>query len=208
MATVASAIAAGASLSDACNVANIAAGIVVGKHRTATATPREIMDYAFGPSASDKIVDSVTLLERIKEFRKEGKKIVFTNGCFDLLHIGHITYLNGACALGDLLVVGVNTDSSVHRLKGENRPIIPQEERSHVIAALECVDYVVLFDEDTPLNLIERIHPDVLVKGSDYTREQVVGHDIVESYGGTIALLPIVNSTSTTDIINRIKENF
>ncbi|MBT4484705.1 MAG: D-glycero-beta-D-manno-heptose 1-phosphate adenylyltransferase, partial [Candidatus Latescibacteria bacterium] len=179
-----------------------------GKHQTATASPGEIMSYAFGPSASGKIVDRDTLEKRVEELKKAGRKIVFTNGCFDLLHIGHITSLNEARGLGDVLIVGLNTDSSVCRLKGENRPIIPEEERSHVLAALECVDYVALFDEDTPVELIKAVHPDVLVKGSDYTVEQVVGHDFVQSYGGIVHIMPIVNNMSTSTIINRIKENF
>ncbi|MFC1693637.1 D-glycero-beta-D-manno-heptose 1-phosphate adenylyltransferase [Candidatus Latescibacterota bacterium] len=208
VAVIAAAVSAGAPLADACSVATIASGIVVGKHRTATATPEEIMDYAFGPSASEKIVDKKTIIERAAELKKAGKKVVFTNGCFDLLHIGHITYLKEARDLGDALIVGLNTDRSVHRLKGNNRPIIPQEERSHVLAALECVDYVILFDEDTPLELISGIRPDVLVKGANYTREQVVGHDIVESDGGSVILIPVVNNMSTTALIERIKDNF
>ncbi len=205
-ATVSASVAAGIPLADACYVANIAAGIVVGKHQTATASPEEILEYAFGVSASDKIVTVDVLQKRIEELKKEGHKIVFTNGCFDLLHLGHITYLNEARALGDILVVGINTDRSVRALKGAKRPIIPEEERSHVIAALECVDFVILFDGDTPLQLIKDIRPDVLVKGADYTKETVVGYDIVESYGGTVVLLPLVGNASTTSIINRIKE--
>ena len=163
-------------------------------------------EYAFGVSASDKIVTVDILQKRIEELKKEGHKILFTNGCFDLLHLGHITYLNEARSLGDILVVGINTDRSVRALKGVKRPIIPEEERSHVIAALECVNFVILFDEDTPLQLIKDIRPDVLVKGADYTKEAVVGYDVVESYGGTVALLPLVGNASTTSIINRIKE--
>lgn len=207
IAVVSSAVAAGAALEDACNIANIAAGIVVGKRRTATVSPQDILDYAFGPSASGKIVGREMLMERVAELKKEGRKIVFTNGCFDILHMGHIAYLNESRGLGDVLIVGLNTDSSVRRLKGENRPIIPEEERSHVLAALECVDYIILFDEDTPLDLIKAIRPDVLVKGADYTVEQVVGHDIVESYGGTVHLMPVVSNMSTTTIINRIKDS-
>ena len=208
IASIASAIAGGASLADACYVANFAAGIVVGKHQTATTTPEEIMAYAFGPLASDKIVNVEILLERLEELKKSGKKIVFTNGCFDLLHVGHITYLNDARGLGDILVVGMNTDSSVRSLKGENRPIIPEQERSHLIAALECVDYVIMFNEDTPLDLIKKIRPDYLVKGADYLKEEVVGFDFVESYGGKVILLPLIDNISTSNIINRIKEKF
>ena len=207
IATMAAAVTGGAQLSDACFVANFAAGIVVGKHQTATTTPGEIMSYAFGPSAAHKIIDEATLLNRIEELKKTGKKIVFTNGCFDLLHVGHITYLNEARGLGDSLIIGLNTDRSTRALKGNNRPILPEQERSHLLAALECVDYVILFDEDTPLELIKKIRPDVLVKGADYTKEEVVGHDVVESYGGIVSLISLVDNVSTSDIIKRIKEN-
>lgn len=206
IATVAAAVAAHAELADACFVANIAAGIVVGKRQTATAGPEEIMAYAFGQTASEKIVTLDELASRIAELKRAGMKIVFTNGCFDLLHVGHITYLNDARGLGDVLVVGLNTDRSIRSIKGPSRPIIPEQERSHVLAALECVGYVVLFDEETPLDLIRAIKPDILVKGADYTKEQVVGHDIVESYGGTVSLIPLVDNASTSSIIKRIKE--
>jgi D-beta-D-heptose 7-phosphate kinase / D-beta-D-heptose 1-phosphate adenosyltransferase len=206
IATVATAVSAGASLSDACQIANIAAGIVVGKHQTATATPEEIMAYAFGQTSSEKIVDRKTLISRVEELKRAGMKIVFTNGCFDLLHIGHITYLNEARGLGDVLIVGLNTDRSVRALKGNLRPIIPEEERSHVLAALESVGYVALFDEDTPLDLIREIRPDILAKGADYSKDTVVGHEVVESYGGKVALIPLVDDASTSDIINRIRE--
>ena len=205
--TIGAACSGGAPLTDACFVANIAAGIVVGKHRTATTTPVEIMAYAFGPSAASKIIDLETLLSRIVELRRNRKKIVFTNGCFDLLHVGHIAYLNEARGFGDVLVVGLNTDRSVRILKGPSRPIIPEQERSHLLAALECIDYVVLFDQETPRELITRIRPDILVKGADYTRDEVVGHDIVESYGGEVRLIELVKDISTTDIINRIRNS-
>ena len=208
IATLGTAVASGASPADACYVANIAAGIVVGKHQTAATTPDEIMAYAFGPSTSDKIVDINILLERLDELKKAGRKIVFTNGCFDLLHVGHITYLNEARGLGDILVVGLNTDRSVRALKGENRPILPEQERSHLLAALECIDYVILFDAETPLELIKKIRPDFLVKGADYAKEEVVGYDFVESYGGRVVLLPLIDTISTSNIINRIKEKF
>jgi len=206
IATVSCGVAAGASLEDACTVANIAAGIVVGKHRTATATPGEILDYAFGASSSEKIVDRETIAVRAAELKRAKRRIVFTNGCFDLLHMGHITYLNDARRLGDALVVGLNTDASVRRLKGGDRPIIPEQERSHVLAALECVDYVVPFDEDTPIELIKTVRPDVLVKGADYTVEEVVGHDVVQSWGGAVHLIPVVESLSTSAIIERIRK--
>jgi D-beta-D-heptose 7-phosphate kinase/D-beta-D-heptose 1-phosphate adenosyltransferase len=207
IAAIAASLAAGANLAESCTLATFAAGIVVGKHHTATATPSEILDYAFGTSSSDKIIDLDTIVRRTEEYRKTGRTIVFTNGCFDILHMGHITYLNEARGHGDVLIVGVNTDASIRRLKGPSRPIIPEIERSHVLASLECVDHVVLFDEDTPLELIQSIRPDILVKGADYTREQVVGHDIVESYGGEVRLIPVVGSLSTSAIIDRIKKS-
>lgn len=207
IAAVSAAVAGGKSLTDACYVANIAAGIVVGKHRTAVASPQEIMSYAFGPSTSDKIVDRETLARRLAEIRKTGRRIVFTNGCFDLLHVGHITYLNDARGLGDILVIGLNTDRSIRALKGDQRPIISQEERSHMLAALECVDFVVLFDEDTPVDLISLVRPDILAKGADYTKDQVVGADIVEAYGGSVSLIPLVDNISTTTIINKIRNS-
>ncbi len=207
IAAVSAAVAGGKSLTDACYVANIAAGIVVGKHRTAVASPQEIMSYAFGPSTSDKIVDRETLARRLAEIRKTGRRIVFTNGCFDLLHVGHITYLYDARGLGDVLVIGLNTDRSIRALKGRQRPIISQEERSHMLAALECVDFVVLFDEDTPVDLISLIRPDILAKGADYTKDQVVGADIVEAYGGSVSLIPLVDNISTTTIINKIRNS-
>ncbi len=208
IATMASAVAGGANLSDSCHAANIAAGIVVGKRQTAAATPEEIIAYAFGQIVSDKIINLSKLIPLVEELKKNGMKIVFTNGCFDLLHVGHIKYLNEARGLGDVLIVGLNTDRSIRALKGSSRPIMPEDERSHVLAALESVGYVVLFDEDTPLDLIRNIRPDVLVKGADYTKEQVVGHDVVESYGGKVALIPLVDNASTSQIINRIRERY
>ena len=146
--------------------------------------------------------------KRFDELKKSGRKSVFTNGCFDLLHVGHITYLNEARGLGDILVVGLNTDRSVRALKGENRPILPEQERSYLLAALECIDYVILFDAETPLELIKEIRPDFLVKGADYSKEEVVGYNLVESYGGKVVLLPLIDTISTSNIINRIKEKF
>lgn len=207
IATIGTAVSSGTSLADACFVANIAAGIVVGKHRAATASPKEIMDYAFGPSAAEKIVDRATLLAHLDELRASGKKIVFTNGCFDLLHVGHIAYLNDARDIGDILVVGLNTDRSIRALKGEGRPIINEQERSHLLAALECIDFVILFDEDTPIDLIRAVKPDFLVKGADYRKDGVVGHEVVESYGGEVKLIKLIDNISTSKIIDRIREN-
>lgn len=134
-----------------------------------------------------------------------GMKVVFTNGVFDILHAGHVTYLEAARGLGDVLVVGLNTDESVRRLKGPERPINSEQDRATVLAALRSVDHVVLFSDDTPLGLIESIVPDVLVKGGDYTRETIVGADVVERHGGIVHTIPLVEGRSTTNIINRAR---
>lgn len=134
-------------------------------------------------------------------------KVVFTNGCFDILHRGHVEYLAKAADLGDILVVGLNTDASVRRLKGEGRPVNNQEARALVLASLSFVDAVVLFDDDTPYNLIKTLRPDVLVKGADYQPEDIVGYDIVTSYGGTVTTIPLVEGYSTTNFIDRLNIN-
>ncbi len=131
------------------------------------------------------------------------QKLVFTNGCFDILHLGHVQYLEEASKLGDVLIVGLNSDESVRRLKGPKRPIQDQEARARLLAAMEFVEAVVIFEEDTPLRLIEKIRPDVLVKGGDYTRETIVGADLVESYGGQVVTLPLVPGYSTTGLLAR-----
>lgn len=151
-----------------------------------------------------KIMDRTALLSRFGRPRRG--RLVFTNGCFDLLHRGHVAYLHQARALGDTLVVGINTDASVRRLaKGEDRPLIKQMDRAYVLAALQCVDAVTLFDEDTPLELIQALLPDVLVKGGDYAAEDVVGRDVVEGAGGELALIRFVEGYSTTELLKRIR---
>jgi D-beta-D-heptose 7-phosphate kinase/D-beta-D-heptose 1-phosphate adenosyltransferase len=144
----------------------------------------------------------------LEETRVRGKRIVFTNGCFDLLHIGHLRYLEKAKALGDILVVGVNSDLSVQRLKGPGRPILPLEERMEILSALECVDYVTSFGESTPLELISLLKPDVLVKGGDWTRETTVGREVVEGSGGEVVIVPFVEGNSTTNIIETILKHY
>ena len=138
--------------------------------------------------------------------RTEGKKIVFTNGCFDLLHAGHVRLLREAKKLGDLLIVALNSDSSVREIKGPDRPILPEEERAELIAALEMVDYVTLFDEPDPLNLLRELRPDVLAKGGDWAEDKVVGREWVESYGGKVAVIPYLKGHSTTEIIERMRK--
>jgi len=143
-------------------------------------------------------------LERLERWRSEGARVVFTNGVFDLLHRGHVEYLEDARALGDRLVVGLNSDASVRRLKGPSRPLVPEAERAELIAALECVDLGVVFDDDTPLRLIEAVRPDVLVKGGDWAVEQIVGREFVEARGGRVLNLPVREGHSTTAIESRI----
>lgn len=142
----------------------------------------------------------------VKQAQEQGRRVVFTNGCFDLLHSGHVRYLEAARSLGDALVVGLNSDNSVRRLgKGPERPFTPQEDRAEVLAALACVDAVVLFDQDTPLALIEYLQPDILVKGADYTPDQIVGKDAVESWGGEVKTIPLIPGRSTSGIMARIR---
>ena len=155
-----------------------------------------------------KIRERKTLLRIIKDLKAKGKRIVFTNGCFDLLHIGHIRYLEEAKALGDVLVVGVNSDSSVRKLKGSKRPVLPEEERTEILSGLGCVDYITIFDERDPLKLITSLHPDVLVKGRDWTKDQIVGSEVVERSGGEVVILPFVQGASTSNLINIILKKY
>lgn len=154
-----------------------------------------------------KIVTLTTLKERLSELRNSAKKpiVVFTNGCFDLIHRGHVDYLSRARDLGDILVVGLNSDASVKRLKGDSRPISNEASRASVLAAFGFVDYVVVFEEDTPLRLIEAIIPDILVKGGDYSHDNVVGADFVEKHGGRLELLSLIPGESTTRLVERMK---
>lgn len=147
-------------------------------------------------------IDEISL--KLAKQKADGLKIVFTNGCFDILHKGHITYLYEAKKLGDLLVVGLNSDNSIKRIKGEKRPILSECERAYILSALEMVDFVVIFEEDTPYELIKILKPDVLVKGGDWDINNIVGKDIVESYGGKVLNIPFVKGKSTTNIIERI----
>jgi D-beta-D-heptose 7-phosphate kinase/D-beta-D-heptose 1-phosphate adenosyltransferase len=152
------------------------------------------------------ILTSLSELESLQsKLRLKAHKVVFTNGVFDILHAGHVMYLEAARAMGDVLVVGMNTDESVRRIKGPARPVNAEQDRAFVLAALRCVDHVVLFDEDTPLNLITLIMPDVLVKGGDYTRETIIGADEVEANGGIVATIPLLDGRSTTIIIAKAR---
>ena len=152
-----------------------------------------------------KIISSEDLLSRLSQNRLAGKTIVFTNGCFDILHKGHIQYLYDASAFGDFLIVGLNSDASVSRLKGDRRPVQDEESRSSVLASLFFVDYIVLFEEDTPIKLISHIKPDVLIKGGDYRAEEIVGYDVVSNSGGKVIILPFLEGYSTSTIIDKLK---
>jgi len=154
---------------------------------------------------NERIIESKNIKKEISELKKESKKIVFTNGCFDIIHAGHISYLNEAKALGDILIVGLNSDESVRRLKGADRPVVNERDRAYVLANLKPVDYVVMFDEDTPYELIKKIKPDILVKGADYEGKNIAGRDIVESSGGKTVLINFIEGKSTSEIIKKIQ---
>jgi D-beta-D-heptose 7-phosphate kinase/D-beta-D-heptose 1-phosphate adenosyltransferase len=153
-----------------------------------------------------KIKDKEDMKKVVERLKKEGKRIVFTNGCFDLIHVGHTRYLQEARKLGDVLIVGVNSDRSVRRIKGKKRPVIPEEERAEVLSALQCVDFVVIFGEPDPLNIISLLKPDVLVKGGDWSEDAIIGREVVESSGGKVVRIPEIKGASTSSIISRIAE--
>jgi D-beta-D-heptose 7-phosphate kinase / D-beta-D-heptose 1-phosphate adenosyltransferase len=204
IAVAAVAVAAGAGVLEAAWLANLAAGIVVGKTGTAVAQLREIQALLEGHAPGEKCLPLAEALEQIRRWRFKGLRIGFTNGCFDLLHPGHADLLAFARAGCDRLVVGLNEDASVHRLKGPARPVQPLASRAAVLGALTAVDLVVPFAEDTPLALIEAIRPDLLVKGADYREDQVVGAELVRSYGGEVRLAPLSPGHSTSATIARI----
>ena len=207
VAVLAAMLAAKTSFEDAMRAANAAAAVVVGKRGTATVSAAELR-HRILPAASlapeEKIIfDWSVLDERLAEWRRQGVRIGFTNGCFDILHRGHVKLLTQARAACDRLIVGLNGDASVTRLKGEGRPVQEVHARGEVLAALESVDLVVIFDQDTPLDLIRRVRPKVLVKGGDYQREGVVGHELVEADGGEVILIDLVPGVSTTGIVRK-----
>ncbi len=167
--------------------------------------PKHFFNAPIGTAMSkEKIRPLEALRAELALRRAEGARIVFTNGCFDLLHVGHVRYLRQARRMGDLLVVAINSDASIRRLKGPSRPVQPERDRAEILAAMECVDYVVSFDQDTPLALIERLRPDVLVKGGDWPVERIVGREVVERSGGRVATIPYLEGASTSTLIERI----
>ncbi len=207
VATLGAAMAAGMPIAQAAALANVAAGIVVGKLGTATVTVPELeLALRTGTRASSRgICCEHQLLARVTQAREQGERIVMTNGCFDLLHPGHIDYLEKARSLGDRLIVAVNDDDSVRRLKGSERPLNPLSSRMRMLAALSCVDWVVAFSEDTPERLYERVLPDVLVKGGDYRPDDIAGGRQVRAAGGEVRVVDFVDGFSTTSLIERIR---
>ncbi|MEX6501460.1 bifunctional D-glycero-beta-D-manno-heptose-7-phosphate kinase/D-glycero-beta-D-manno-heptose 1-phosphate adenylyltransferase HldE [Pseudomonas zhanjiangensis] len=204
--TLAASLAADEALPQAVALANLAAGIVVGKLGTAAISAPELRRAIQREAGSERgVLGLEQLLVAIDDARAHGEKIVFTNGCFDILHAGHVTYLEQARAQGDRLVLAVNDDASVSRLKGPGRPINSVDRRMAVLAGLGAVDWVVSFSEDTPERLLEQVRPDVLVKGGDYGIDQVVGADIVSAYGGEVRVLGLVENSSTTAIVEKIR---
>lgn len=204
---LAAAMAAGESMGDATALANLAAGLVVGKLGTAAISGPEMRRAIMQEVDSSRgAMTSEQLSIAVQDAREHGEKIVFTNGCFDIIHAGHVGYLSEARKLGDRLVVAINDDDSVARLKGPGRPINPVERRMAVLAGLEAVDWVVSFTEDTPEKLLESLRPEVLVKGGDYSLDQVVGGEFVRSYGGEVQALEFLDNCSTSEIVEKMKE--
>jgi len=207
-AMLAVALAAGAGWEAVLRLASAAAAVAVGKKGTAVVLPQELRRKMLPDAtlaAEDKIVDSSDLAARLDGWRHEQLRVGFTNGCFDILHPGHVKVLTAARATCDRLIVGLNSDASVKRLKGPERPVQNERARAEVLAALEAVDLVVIFEEDTPIKLIEAILPTTLVKGGDYTREQVVGHEVVTAHGGEVVIVDILQGHSTTSLVERVK---
>jgi D-beta-D-heptose 7-phosphate kinase/D-beta-D-heptose 1-phosphate adenosyltransferase len=208
LATLAACMSMGVATADAVRLANLAAGVVIGKVGTVPISNEELLVEVLAEQQrlhDSKVCDLEQLLHRVKLWKARGDRIVFTNGCFDLLHAGHISYLEAARQSGDRLLVGINTDRSVRALKGPTRPINRESDRALVLSSLASVDSVVLFDDDTPLNLIKAIRPDVLVKGADYALNQVVGASEVQGWGGEVKLMALVPGLSTTALAARMQ---
>jgi D-beta-D-heptose 7-phosphate kinase / D-beta-D-heptose 1-phosphate adenosyltransferase len=195
---------AGASPELSADLAQLSADVVVGREGTSVCSSQDLL-LACGQQPSPAVTPVCDIAETVRRHRAQGRRIVFTNGCFDILHAGHATYLEQARQLGDLLVVGVNSDSSVRRLKGPDRPLVPETERARLVAALDSVDLVAIFEEDSPQGLIELLRPDVYVKGGDYTAEMLPETELVRRLGGRVVLVDYVADHSTTGIVERIR---
>ena len=210
-ATLALCVGSGLTFPHGAKVANLAAGIVVGKVGTQPINLLELQS-SLGTTGVDAPISGITqklasrsaAITQSEAWRTGRQRIVFTNGCFDLLHPGHVHLLNQAKTLGDRLIVAINSDDSVRRLKGPGRPILSERDRASLVASLDCVDLVIIFESDTPDDLLSCIRPHSLVKGSDYKQEQIMGRAIVESYGGEVRLIPLLNGYSTTDIATKV----
>lgn len=206
LASLGFALSCNANIDEAVKFANLASGVVVGKIGAATATLNEIINYesSLNRSSSEEHIKTLDEISSIvQELRNKGKKIIFTNGCFDILHIGHVKYLEKAKKFGDILILGLNSDKSVRVLKGKNRPINSQDDRAFILASLEVVDYVVIFGDDTPLDLIKLIKPDVLVKGGDYEGKEIVGQEIAKE----VKLVKFIDGISTSKIIQKVQKS-
>ncbi len=199
---------AGGALHEAAFLGNLAAGVAVAQTGVVTVSNEEVRDALLEgdniPSLKLKTLDQLRAV--MKRLKREGKRVVWTNGCFDILHVGHIMYLQAARQEGDIMIVGLNSDASVRENKGPDRPVVCERDRAQVLSALECVDYIVIFDEKTPMPLLEALQPDVYAKGGDYTLDTIVQEErrLVETYGGAIAIIPGREGSSTTYIINKI----
>ncbi len=205
VAVAACALSSGCSMDTLCNLSNLAASVTISKFGTSAVTYESLMQKISESIGCDKRLSEDTINQVIQKLKDSNKKIVFTNGCFDLCHPGHVHLLKEAARLGDVLIVGLNSDNSVKRIKGEGRPIINEENRAYLLESLEAVDYVVVFDDDTPLELIRKIKPDILVKGEDWKGKKVVGEDILKEYGGRIEFIKAYESFSTTAIIEKMQ---
>lgn len=200
--------ASGLGWAEAAPLANVAAGLKVCQQATGRVSRQELAEELFAPrrTVADKVVNAEKMEELRWAYRRQGRTVVLTNGCFDVLHAGHTTCLEEAARLGNVLIVAVNSNDSVRRLKGEGRPVIGQEQRAIVVAALACVDHVLLFEEDTPHALLHQLRPDVLVKGGGYDVTRVVGREVVDSYGGRVCVTGLVDGVSTTQILAALRE--
>jgi D-beta-D-heptose 7-phosphate kinase/D-beta-D-heptose 1-phosphate adenosyltransferase len=208
-ASLAIALASGTDMADACALANLAGRAVVRQFGVGTISPAHLLAEASSESADwmVKLADLASARQRAREVKQAGGKVVFTNGCFDILHYGHAYLLQYSRSQGDFLILGLNTDASVRRFKGPSRPYVSEDQRAYMLSLYPFIDLIVLFDEDTPINLIQALRPDVLVKGGDYTPETVVGRDIVESYGGRVAICPRLEGLSTSDLVRKIQNH-
>ena len=204
IATIATMLAAGIEMEQAVRLGNLAAGLAVGQAGTVPISKLDLLKVFVEKEPTAKVVTEDALKVLLSFAKQKERTIVFTNGCFDILHEGHVRYLDAAAKLGSILIVGLNDDESVRRLKGENRPINPLSSRASVLAHLEVVDYVVPFSADTPVSLIEQVRPDILVKGADYAIEEIAGADFILAQGGRVETVPLVDGVSSSGIIDKI----